>query len=262
MPLITDLRPKGWQLLAELPLAQPEQVEALLALQTDGLPDLDRRGQSAFLIARLSYHLALALAASWLQERCAPRLHAKNVALQPVEPASATGSRRRWPGLYLGGAEVDLPPGDHRAENANGWLGETLGPQAEHLFEALIDHLAEVTRLSRAAQWRLVGDSVAMGFLEVGRVLGRPEASQRAALAILKRPDSPLCNKQLHFMTVSVSAEEAGNGRTAGNFRTFVSRGGCCRYYTCESGSICATCVLEPPERQRERLQSLFNAQL
>ena len=161
MPLITDLRPKGWQFLAELPLAQPEQLEALLALQTDGLPDLDRRGQSAFLIARLSYHLALALAASWLQERCAPRLHAKNVALQPVEPASANGSRRRWPGLYLGDAEVDLPPGDQRAKRQ--WLA---GGNARPASGA---SLRGSDRSSRG------GDQV---------VAGRPVASGRRSVAM------------------------------------------------------------------------------
>jgi len=46
----------------------------------------------------------------------------------------------------------------------------------------------------------------------VGLILGRLEASTRAVLAIMKRPGAPLCNKQLTFTTVSVSAEEAGHG--------------------------------------------------
>ena len=36
----------------------------------------------------------------------------------------------------------------------------------------------------------------------------------------------------------------------------YLKRGGCCRYYTCEAGSYCATCVLRPPEEQLRELMA------
>jgi hypothetical protein len=50
------------------------------------------------------------------------------------------------------------------------------------------------------------------------------------------------------------------NGHTGyhrlGASEVYLKRGGCCRYYTCEGGVYCATCILRPPEEQLAELRA------
>lgn len=173
--------------------------------------------------------------------------------MEPLEPRDSTNATK-WPRLNLHAIRTEMRR--DVGDEVERWVGHLLGRQLEALFGSLIPCLAEATRLAPAAQWRLIADSVAMAFLEVGQALDQRETAQRKALEILKRKPSPLYNKQLNFVNVAAS-----KGNTTSE-KTFVSRGGCCRYYTAPEGSICPSCVLEPPERQRERLTELLKAQM
>jgi hypothetical protein len=71
-------------------------------------------------------------------------------------------------------------------------------------------------------------------------------------MTVLKYPGSPLYNRQLHFFDLTLRDERQRELLTW----TFRARGGCCRYYTVEDGTLCETCVLKKPaDRNAELLR-------
>ena len=74
------------------------------------------------------------------------------------------------------------------------------------------------------------------------------EQARSEALALIGKTGSPLNNGKTGFVEIarpvsSVTAEPVPT-------RWFITRGGCCRYYTCTGGEVCTVCVLrEPGER-------------
>lgn len=123
---------------------------------------------------------------------------------------------------------------------------------SEDHFRPLIEVLHRRTGLARSALWRLVADALAGRFLDAGRRLGLEQQAIASATLVLKAPGSPLNNRQLHFFQLSV---DGGAGCEAA-CRTFRARGGCCRYYLVEGGSLCSTCVLRSPQERKDVLHA------
>lgn len=128
---------------------------------------------------------------------------------------------------------------------------------ADAFGDAFAAHLASVisvlkrrTGLSSGAQWRLAADSLAGGFLEIGRAFGDEKAAMSKALAIVKRKGTPLYSDQLRYETI-----EADDGQLPLS-RVYRLRGGCCLYYRTDGGSFCDSCVLLAPDERRERLRA------
>ena len=130
----------------------------------------------------------------------------------------------------------------------------------ETCFRPLIRRLHARTGLPSGAMWRLVGDSVSAVFLDAGRRLGCEDEAKRDALAILKRPGSPLANRQMHYFDI-VIRDPADSDRILAS-RSFRSRGGCCRYYTSREGKLCTTCVLLAPAARDRNLEAKLRFRL
>lgn len=124
-------------------------------------------------------------------------------------------------------------------------------------FESLIEQLHARTKLSRNGFWRLVADALAGWFIEAGRRLGCLEPAKASAMAVLKRPGSPLNNRQLHYFDLSVR-DPAGQPLSY----TFRGRGGCCRFYTVEGRKYCSTCVLKDPQQRDDDLRQAMHRHL
>lgn len=243
----------GWPSLQELCDTERDILAALLSWQAERVPGMDLRAQAAFLVANLSYRLSLMLGSLYLKEAILPRIAPDLLCLKlsqalAMQPDPSAVSRLR---LHLCTEDSPASP-----ETAKEQMPAMLCVQLEHSFSPLVERLADDTRLAPAAQWRLIADSLAMGFLQVGQALGREETAKREALAVVKREGSRLFNKQINFISLPLS--DTSNNESSRQ-RSFVSRGGCCRYYTADGGKLCPTCVLEPLSKQHENLRTLLS---
>lgn len=224
--------------LGDLPAAG---LESVLALQARNYPGLDRRGQAAFVLGALSYNLVLALAMLHLSDAPWPALDSPNIAVRlGPDPEDAHA-----PPLLLRINE-EAPLTSLTADQHLQHVPECL----QALLEPFVSRLRAGTRLSFAAQWRLVGDSLAGGLLFAGKQLNQVSRATADARAMLAEGRSLLSNPQVGYHVVEI---EKQNGV---HCETFLSRGGCCRYYTADAGGICATCVLRDPGDQWQRLQA------
>lgn len=59
-------------------------------------------------------------------------------------------------------------------------------------------------------------------------------------MRILKVPGSPLTNRQLYYLDLTVLDRDQQEFSY-----TFRQRGGCCRFHQVDSGEYCPTCVLK-----------------
>lgn len=214
---------KGWVTLEALAGARFGVAESYFTAAEAGDPGLDRRGQGAYFVGGVSYYLAALIAWADLRDGTIPDVRWTNFALS-VEGPTAMGLRYR----------LDAS------------VGATTRPAGE-VFEAamtpLIDRVKAATRLADPAQWRLVADSIAGAYLLVGNALGCTELAQERAMEIVRDPRFKPFNGHTGYHRLSPS-------------EVYLKRGGCCRYYTCEAGSYCATCVLRPPEEQLRELMA------
>lgn len=236
-------------------------LAAMLARQQAATPGLDEKGAAAFFIAEYSNLLGVLAAVPFLAHGLVPDLSARNCALSarltPGEPPhvrlrllNAAGVGDRAP------AQMD---GSFRLVDHDG-LRDALSEVLEAHMSPLIDSLHARADLPRRAMWRLVGDAVAMRFLEAGRRLGCEAAAKQDVMAALMRAGSPLANRQLHFFDVEI-VDDAPPRRVLAR-RTFRARGGCCRFYTAPGGSLCTSCVLVKPEDRRQRIEARMRAEL
>lgn len=224
---------------------ESDALRELLYNQPDLPASTDARTCAAFFIGRYAYFLAVPLAALHLRAGLTTDIGSK--------------------ALSIGFAEIVLDHGDHSHElmvphllfsGAFSYcadIGE-LRLELERHLAPLIDRLHAETRLSPGAQWRLAGDSLAFAFLGVGEKLGDVATARETVTALLKHPASPFTNPQLHFLSIDAPGLSEP--------RTCVARGGCCRYYKVEGGSLCSNCVLETDENQRTRMSAEIAAEL
>ncbi|MFC4351723.1 (2Fe-2S)-binding protein [Fodinicurvata halophila] len=248
-PSSSGKRPTGWSSLRELCDTGSDTLATLLSWQAERVAGMDLRAQAAFLVANLSYRLSLMLGSVYLKETALPRLDADLLYLKLSQTPAAQSSTPAASHLHLHLADETGAAFPEQPEA----MPAQLSAQLESCMDPLVERLRTDTRLAPAAQWRLIADSLAMGFLLVGQALDQEETAKQKALAVVKRPGSRLFNKQLGFISLSLPNPEGTPQRP----RSFVSRGGCCRYYTVEGGQLCPTCVLEPLDKQHSRLREL-----
>jgi hypothetical protein len=218
-PIDTGVLAGPWHTLTELAGPRFPVIENWLAAQERDYLGLDRRGQGAFVMGGIAYNLSAVLAAYELTG----------------EPL---------PGVTFG---VAITHGTARYRFAAGMpRGASAGAQLESLMTPLVLRVATATRLGRAAQWRYIADCFASAFLTIGRHLGRePEARERA-LSLLRTKDLAIANPQTGYREVTVGEVT----------QCFLKRGGCCRYYTADTGDYCKTCILRPDEEQVALLEA------
>ncbi|WP_075217772.1 (2Fe-2S)-binding protein [Mongoliimonas terrestris] len=218
-------------------------VAAWLADEPVFTPGLNSRASAAFLMGRMSYSLCLALVA----------LHLAGETLA-VTPAAVAIRRERF--AWAMGGETGLAARFHvrllmPAALAPGSPDRLirLRQSLEAIHGPLVETMTRASLLGRGALRRIAADCIASAFLTVCRGLDDGDRARADALAILRDPGSPLANGQTGFVHV---AAERPDGSTAADW--FVTRGGCCRYYTVPGETHCATCVLLRPEERRARL--------
>ena len=187
-------------------------AEACFTATAASQPGLDRRGQGAFFIGGVAYYFSFALAWQHLTTGVLPALTARHLAVRP-------GPDRTL--LYR------VRPAEAGAIAA--------GPLIEAALAPLIAQVKLATRLSDPAQWRLVADGIVGGYIAVGQHLGQIEAAWATALALVRDP-------RWRFFNGHTDVYEIDG-------QCFLKRGGCCRYYTADAGSYCATCILRPPDQ-------------
>ncbi|MDK1375019.1 MULTISPECIES: ferric iron reductase [unclassified Sinorhizobium] len=217
-------------------------LETCLAYQDRFAAGMDDKVRAAHLIAFYSHQLSLAATAIYL---CCGRVpHVTGLRFEHyVHPRKAGAVDAGRFHFCMGLSDVS---GSDRGD-------------AEKLFhdrfvahlKPVIAHLKRRCGLSLRAQWRLAADSLAGAFLEVGRRRGTEEEAIAQALAIVKRPGSPLHSEALCYERIDVAAAD---GKDLS--RTYRRRGGCCLYYRTDGGSYCDSCVLLDPEARRERLRA------
>jgi len=210
--------------------ADLDRLAAWLETQAIAEEDMDARTRAAYMIGGMSWSVACWVAALTLLELPLPG----GIALcqerhQWRDDDDVPHEYVRYPvGLIDGPA-----PADTRA------LFETL-------FAPLIAATMVTAGLSPGAQWRLVADSVAQGFLHVGTELG--DAARAMALAEAILAAGRLDNGRTAFVPIDLPARR----------EWFVSRGGCCRYYTTRGGEYCSSCVLRKRDDQEARYRAYF----
>jgi hypothetical protein len=217
----------GWVTLDALAADRFDLAEAYFVAAERGDPGLDRRGQGAYFIGAIAYYLAATVAVSQLHHNTTPDITWHNFAVTTA-----------------GGGAMDLR---YRLAEDTGITPRPIGEVLDTAMVPLIGRVKLATRLAEPAQWRLVADGLAAAFLLAGHALGCPDRAQAAAMAAVRDPRFKPFNGHTGFHRLSET-------------EVFLKRGGCCRYYTCDAGSYCATCILRSPQDQLLQLQRQIDA--
>ncbi|WP_075637026.1 (2Fe-2S)-binding protein [Rhizobium rhizosphaerae] len=244
---------EGWR-TARAFFADGEAIEQFLAFERALNKGTDLKSAGAFLMSDYGYILAGAVVPLLVGFGLLPDLAPGKIALSfytaQDEHEGTLHAVRRAHVRYLTADFVEggLEDADHL---------ERFRRQAEAHFAPVVEAVFAQTGLSRAALWRLAADALAGRFLDAGRHFGCADAAMAAAMRILKQPRSPFNNRQLHYFELTVL--DADRKPFSHVFR---ARGGCCRYYRVEEGSLCPTCVLKPAEARDEDLRQKMRAHL
>jgi hypothetical protein len=207
-------------------------LEKMLAEMKLERPKLDRRGQGAFVVGRLSWAIGLVLASSHLVKGKIPNLALDSVCLLEE------------------GEQMVLVLKSGKVVPSNEWH-ETREILLA-LLAPVVERIRELTQLSNAPQWRMISDSIALAFNYVGDQLQLGEKARVDVLSLLHGEKTPLQNKKTNFLEV-VMQDPAD--KTCKIQRTFVrTRAGCCRKYTDDS-EYCDTCVHRSIDEQRFRVE-------
>lgn len=241
----------GWMTVAAF-AASPDALADQLAYQGSFAANVDARSRATFLIADYAHALAGAVVPLFVGEGLVPPLAPERWGLRFEEERhvhDGHDSLQRQPAFRLLDAEDGADPA--------GAMDGDAGPEAlaarlrlglEAHLAPLITALAGSSGIAPSALWRLAGDAFGAAFLAAGRRLGCADAARAAALKVLKQPGSPLANPQMQFVDV-VLRDPADPDRILAAV-TLRARGGCCRFYLVEGGSLCSTCVLHDRETQ------------
>jgi len=239
-------------------LHTPATLSEQLARVERNYPGAGPRTQGALVVNEYSYYLLAVPVATFLTEKRVPDLSPGNIALQWVtytwEEGAASGEAERLDSRLLSEQFTSLQDDPLAAEKNVTTLADEpalrdhLRQQIETHFTPLIDAVHQQTRLSRGALWRLVADACALLFLNIGQKTGQTAAAQSEGLTLINAAKSAMRNPHTNYLSVVA----------AGQIKSFVARGGCCRYYTLPGKDKCATCVLRPTEEQKEKLTAYY----
>lgn len=250
-----------WVPFTELLNEQSSLRDALLAGEAERCPGLDLKGQVAFLLGGAAHYVLVVLAPLYLLGRQVPRLQPERLAFRTRQvPYQHDGKTLTYQAIdwrflddeFWTDQAGDLPSGGVAVATADE-LRAQLNAQLAALFEPLIARLKAVCKLSAGAQWRIVADSLAGAFLSTGQVLHMEAKACAEADALIGDAQSPIHNSKTGFIEIAVDhPSEPGQPIR----RTYRTRGGCCRYYTADSGHLCAGCVLVEPDEQQRRFRN------
>lgn len=211
-----------WTTLATLAFGQFDVAEEYFANAAKSEPGLDRRAQGAYFLGGLSFYLTSALAWHVLRDRPLPALSMNQFGIMP----DGAG--------YLKFRHAPAAAADVGA-----------GTIVQNVLMPIVPRIKEATRLSDAAQWRIIADNVASGFLYVGKHLGCEARGVEIGRELVRNPDHRFFNGHTDYYNV--------------DGQCFLKRGGCCRYYTADRGSYCATCILRPPEQHIPEIRRRYD---
>lgn len=260
--LSSDVGPleNEWVRFSELLQQASPLRDQLLAHEAERCPGLDDKGQVAFLLGGVVHYLMIVLAPLLLLGRQVPVLHPERLAFRtrqvPWQHGDESGTYQAIDWRFLDDGfwtdqHGNLPAGGVAVSSAE-QLYVHLNSQLETLFEPLIERFKSISRLSRGAQWRLAADALAGAFLSTGQVLQMETQACAVAEALIGDPDAALHNSKTGFVEIAVDHPSKPGQPIR---RTFRARGGCCRYYTADSGHLCSTCVLVKPVERDDRLR-------
>ncbi|MGE7470301.1 (2Fe-2S)-binding protein [Bosea sp. NPDC003192] len=255
----------GW-ITAEAFFASDTMIEEYLDYEGSFSEGTDRKACGSLMMTDYAYVFALATVPAFLGFGILPDLSPSRFALlfhvtQDEHDGHMREVRRAHVRYLSGGFRASRTDHtahpDARGPMAHDQIADAFCTAVQAHFEPLIEQLHARTKLSRNAFWRLVADALAGWFIEAGRRLDCQEAAKASAMAVLKRPGSPLNNRQLHYFDLSVR-DRAGQPFSY----TFRGRGGCCRFYTVEGGEYCSTCVLKDPRQRDDDLRQAMRRHL
>jgi len=235
--------------------------DQLLAFEAERCPGLDDKGQVAFLLGGVMHYLMIVVAPLVIMGRQVPVLTADSLAFRtrevPWQHGKESGTYQAIDWRFADDAfwtdqGGDLPAGAVAVASAEALYAQ-LNIQLAELFAPLIERFKAISRLSRGAQWRQAADALAGAFLTTGQTLHMEAAARAVADTLIGDPRSPLHNSKTGFVDIVVD-HPAKPDQTIR--QTYRARGGCCRYYTADSGHLCSTCVLVKPEERDERLRN------
>ncbi|PTY38700.1 hypothetical protein BGP77_10995 [Saccharospirillum sp. MSK14-1] len=250
-----------WVPFSELLQEQSPLRDRLLAQEAERCPGLDVKGQVAFLLGGAMHYLMVVVAPLLLMGRQVPLLDPERLAFRtrqvPWQHGKESGTYQAIDWRFAEDAfwtdqSGDLPAGGIAVSSAEALYAQ-LNAQLATVFEPLIERFKVISRLSRGAQWRQAADALAGAFLTTGQTLHMEPAARAVADTLIGDSRSPLHNSKTGFVEIVVD-HPAKPDQTIR--QTYRARGGCCRYYTADSGHLCSTCVLVKPEERDERLRN------
>lgn len=258
----------GWITTAAL-FADDAAIDDHLAYQGSFNEGADAKSRAAFLLsdycAMFTVSSVPLLVGAGVVPDFAPTRFAMQFYLRRVEHDGQSAELRRAHVRFLSPAfasdresATDHPDAQPLPDRTG--LCDRFRESVEAHFVVVIDALQRRTGLPKSAMWRLVGDALAVGFLDAGRRYDRLPASLAMAEAVLKHDGSPLKNRQMHFCDVTVC--DAADPDRVLACHTFRARGGCCRYYRIPGGKLCSTCVLHDAATRERLLQNVMRRRL
>ena len=217
-------------------MIEGDWLEILFAQTLSERPNLDRKGQGAFVIGQVSWLVGLVVAASHLLEHRIPHLSLNTASLC---------EENKVPMIVLR---------EDRVVATDDW--SEVGKILLSLFEPIVIRIRELTKLSHAPQWRMISDTIALAFQYIGKSLNFEAEARSDVLKLLHDDKSPLQNKRTGFFEVAVKDP---NDESRVLKQEFVrTRAGCCRKYTDDS-VYCDTCVHLSIDEQRDRAIKSLN---
>lgn len=224
----------------------PHIVQRWMADATADEPGADAKLAAAYLMGDVANAVCQVFAALALRGHWLTAIGAESVGLIPrFVPWEEDGEN----GLSMT-FDICLAPSDLAIGRAASPYG--FAKSLEDLFAPLVQRLHSESGLGITALYRLVGDSLAHGFLTHGRVLNAERTGMDLAMAILHVPDTRLANKQVRFDHIQLPEAPEISG-------VLRVRGGCCRAYTRPGKpNYCTTCVLRDDESRNERYRNFL----
>ena len=254
-PLSDDWVPYSELLQENSPLR-----DQLLAAEAERYPGLDDKGQIAFVLGAVVHYLVVVMAPLVLLGRQVPVLHTDRLAFRtrdvPWQHGKESGTYQAIDWRFMDDAfwtdqAGELPAGGVAVDSAEA-LYQQFNVQLETVLTPLVERFKLLSRFSRGAQWRQAADALAGAFLTTGQVLKMEAQACAVSDALIGDPQAAMHNSKTGFVEIAVEHPGKPGEPIRRIYRT---RGGCCRYYTADKGSICSTCVLVKPVERDERLR-------